>query len=163
VHTMVRSYVSALAIITPLMVLLIGNLRVGLLAMVPNLAPVILTLGIMGWTGIPLDAFTLLVGSIAIGLAVDDTIHFMHNFRRYRDQHADVETAVRMTLETTGQALFFTSLVLALGFAIYTQAYLHNLFNFGLLTSITIAFAFVADIVLSPALLMLVEGRRRPR
>ncbi len=160
-HTMVRSYVTALMIITPLMVLLIGRVGVGVLAMVPNLTPVILTLGIMGWNDIPLDAFTLLVGSIALGLAVDDTIHFMHNFRRYFDETGDVEVAVRRTLETTGQALLFTSIVLAAGFAIYTQAYLTNLFYFGLLTSLTIVFAFVADLVLAPAMLVRVFGRRR--
>ncbi len=158
--TMVRSYAIALAIITPLLVLLIGNLRVGLLAMIPNLTPVVVTLGIMGWADIPLDAFTLLVGSIAIGLAVDDTIHFMHNFRRYFDETGDVETAVRKTLETTGQALLFTSIVLSAGFVIYTQAYLTNLFYFGLLTSMTIIFAFLADLVLAPALLVRVFGRR---
>ncbi|MDP6978498.1 MAG: MMPL family transporter [Myxococcota bacterium] len=153
-ETMLRSYGMALAIITPLMVLLIGKVRVGLLAMIPNLTPVLLALGIMGWADIPLDAFTLLVGSIAMGLAVDDTIHFMHNFRRYFDEAANVEVAVRKTLETTGQALLFTSIVLSLGFAIYTQAYLTNLFYFGLLTSLTIVFAFLADIVLAPALLV---------
>ncbi len=158
-ETMLRSYATALAIIVPLMILLIGNVRVGLIAMIPNLTPVLLTLGIMGWLDIPLDAFTLLVGSVALGLAVDDTIHFMHNFRRYFEQSGDVEGAVRRTLETTGQALFFTSIVLALGFAIYTQAYLTNLFFFGLLTSLTIIFAFVADIVLAPALLVKVFGR----
>ncbi len=161
-HTMVRSYITAFLIITPLMVLLIGRVSVGLLAMIPNLTPVVLTLGIMGWADIPLDAFTLLIGSIAIGLAVDDTIHFMHNFRRYFDETGDVETAVRKTLETTGQALLFTSIVLAAGFGIYTQAYLTNLFYFGLLTSITIVFAFVADLLLAPAMLVRVFGRQRP-
>ena len=160
VQTMLRSYAMALAIITPLMVLLIGNVRVGLLAMIPNLTPILLTLGIMGWADIPLDTFTLLIGSVAMGLAVDDTIHFMHNFRRYFDEHANMEVAVRKTLETTGQALLFTSIVLALGFAIYTQAYLTNLFYFGLLTALTIVFAFLADIVLAPALLVKVFGRR---
>ena len=162
--TMLRSYAIALAIITPLMVLLIGKVRIGVLAMIPNLTPVLLTLGIMGWTDIPLDAFTLMVGSVAIGLAVDDTIHFLHNFRRYFDENANVEVAVRKTLESTGQALLFTSVVLALGFAIYTQAYLTNLFHFGLLTALTIVFAFVADIVLTPALLVKVFATKaQPR
>jgi len=155
IGTMIRSYAVALAIITPLMVLLIGNLRVGLVSMIPNLVPVLMTLGIMGWLDIPLDAFTLLVGSIAIGLAVDDTIHFLHNFRRYLEESGDPAEAVRHTLETTGQAPLFASIVLAAGFAIYTQAYLTNLFYFGLLTSMTIAFAFLADLLLAPAILML--------
>jgi predicted RND superfamily exporter protein len=150
-----RSYLIALAIITPLMFLVLGTLRTGLAAMVPNLAPIILTLGLMGWTGIPLDSFTLLIGSIAIGLAVDDTIHFMHVFRKYYEELRDTPSAVRETLRTTGHALLVTSIVLSLSFFIYAFASLANLVKFGLLTGVTIIFAFVADVTLSPALLAL--------
>jgi hypothetical protein len=76
IHSMAKTYVVAFLVITPLMVLLIGNLRIGLLSMVPNLTPILITLGVMGWFEIPLDAFTLLIGSIAIGLAVEpDPVH----------------------------------------------------------------------------------------
>jgi predicted RND superfamily exporter protein len=150
-----RSYLIALAIITPLMFLLLGTLRTGLAAMVPNLAPIILILGLMGWTGIPLDTFTLLIGSIAIGLAVDDTIHFMHIFRKFYEELGDTPSAVRETLRTTGQALLVTSVVLSLSFFVYAFASLANLVTFGLLTGVTIIFAFVADITLSPALMAL--------
>jgi len=122
---------------------------------VPNLAPIILTLGLMGWVGIPLDLFTLLIGSIAIGLAVDDTIHFMHNFRKYYEESQDVHVAVRETLRTTGHALLVTSIVLSLSFFIYAFADLHNLVLFGLLTGFTILSAFVADVTISPALMAL--------
>ena len=152
---MVRSYVIALAIITPLMFLLLGNLRGGAAAMVPNLAPIIVTLGFMGWTGIPLDLFTLLIGSIAIGLAVDDTIHFMHNFRKLYEATGDVRHAVRETLRTTGHALLVTSIVLSLAFFVYMFASLQNLVLFGLLTGFTIITAFVADVTVSPALMTL--------
>jgi predicted RND superfamily exporter protein len=156
ITTMARAYVIALAIITPLLILLIGRVRIGLLAMIPNLTPIILTLGLMGWAGVPIDAFTLLIGSIAIGLAVDDTIHFMHNFRRYFEASGDVRRAVHETMTSTGQAMLYTSLVLSAGFFIYTFATLHNLFYFGLLTGLTIIFAFLADVILAPALLALV-------
>jgi predicted RND superfamily exporter protein len=123
--------------------------------MVPNLAPIILTLGLMGWLGIALDTFTLMIGSIAIGLAVDDTIHFMYVFRKYYDELHDTQSAVRETLRTTGHALLVTSIVLSLSFFIYAFASLTNLVKFGLLTGVTIIFAFVADITLSPALMAL--------
>jgi predicted RND superfamily exporter protein len=158
--TMARSYAIALVVITPLMVLLIGSLRIGLTSMIPNLAPILLVLGLMGWAGIPLDTFTLMVGSIAIGLAVDDTIHFLHNFRRYHARSGDVPGAVRETLASTGQALLFTSLVLASGFFLYMLASMNNLFYFGLLTGFTIIAAFLADLILAPALMALVI---RPR
>lgn len=149
------SYLIALAIITPLMFLVLGTLRTGIAAMVPNLAPIILTLGLMGWTGIALDTFTLMIGSIAIGLAVDDTIHFMHVFRKYYEELHDTPSAVRETLRTTGRALLVTSIVLSLSFFIYAFASLANLVKFGLLTGVTIIFAFVADISLSPVLMAL--------
>ena len=156
IHTMVQSYTVALMVITPLIVLLIGNLRIGLFAMLPNLAPIIIILGIMGVFKIPMDAFTLLIGSIAIGLAVDDTIHFMHNFRRYYEETGDPKESVRRTLASTGQALLFTSLVLSGGFFIYMFASMTNLFYFGLLTGITIIIAFLADVILAPALMVLI-------
>jgi predicted RND superfamily exporter protein len=154
-HTMARSYVMAFLIITPMMVLLIGRLKLGLVAMIPNLAPIVITLGTMGWLGVGIDTFTLLIGCIAIGLAVDDTIHFMHNFRRYHDETGDVREAVRRTLSSTGQAMLVTSCVLSAGFFIYMGSTIPTLFRFGLLTGSTIILAFLADVILAPALMAL--------
>ena len=156
IRSMTRSYILALLIITPLMILLIGSLRTGIVSMLPNLAPIIITLGIMGWTGIIMDVFTLMLGGIAIGLAVDDTIHYMYNFRRSFLKSGDVHAANRETLRTTGRALFVTSVVLSLGFFIFIFAEMSNLYYFGLLTGITIANAFLIDILVSPALMSLV-------
>jgi predicted RND superfamily exporter protein len=158
--SMARSYALALAIIVPLLLLLIGNLRQGLVAMVPNLLPVFLTLALMGFLGISLDNSTLLVGCIIIGLAVDDTIHFMHKFQRYYGASGDVETAVRRTLETTGSALLFTSIVLSCGFSVMLFAYMENVADFGLLATFAAVVAFIADVVLAPALLVLITERR---
>jgi predicted RND superfamily exporter protein len=162
IHGMVRSYVLALLIITPLMVLLLGNLRTGLLSMVPNLVPILLTLGVMGWLGLTLDLFALMVGGIAIGLAVDDTIHFMHNFRRYHDHGEDVEVAVRKTLHTAGQAMLVTTLVLTLGFLGFALSSMRNLRFFGLLVGFALSIAFLADVILSPALVRVATRRRAP-
>jgi predicted RND superfamily exporter protein len=141
------------------MIGLIGNLRMGLISMIPNLAPVIFAIGLMGWIGMPLDMFSLMTGTIVIGLAVDDTIHFMHNFRREFEKTGDVDGAVEHTLRGTGQALLFTSLVLSSSFLVYTQAYMVHLFNFGLVTAAAIAVAFLADITLAPALVKLAARR----
>lgn len=157
--TMVKSYSTALVVITVLMIVLIGNLRMGLLSMIPNLVPVVFTLGVMGWLSIPLDMFTLMIGTIVIGLAVDDTIHFMHNFRRDHEKTGSVEAAVTSTLRTTGQALLFTSCVLALGFLVYTQAYMSHLWSFGVLAGGAITVAFLADLTLAPALVTLAAKR----
>ncbi len=157
--TMIRSYLTALIVITLLMIALIGSLRVGLLAMIPNLAPVFFGLGLMGWLGITVDMMNLMLGSIVIGLAVDDTIHFMHNFRREVEKSGDVPDAVKQTLRGTGQALLFTSCVLATGFLVYTQAYMSFIFDFGILTASAIAIAFLADVTLAPALVSMVAWK----
>jgi predicted RND superfamily exporter protein len=155
--TMARSYVIALVIITPLMVLLIGNLKRGLLAMIPNLVPIFLTLGLMGWLGIVIDNSTLLVGCILIGLVVDDTIHFMHKFQRCYEATADATEAVHRTLETTGSALLFTTLVLSAGWLVTTFSYMRNAVEFGQLALFATIVAFLADVLISPALMVLVS------
>jgi predicted RND superfamily exporter protein len=161
IQSMASSYVIALAVITPLMILLIGNLRIGLLAMIPNITPILIAIGAMGWLGIPIDAFTMMVGAISIGLVVDDTIHVLHGFRGHFDKHHDVRAAVKETLSTTGLAILFTTVVLSSGFAIYTISTMNNLIRFGSITATVIALAFVADIILAPALLSLTLGRKQ--
>ncbi len=159
-NSTVQSYSIAVIIITILMILLIGKIGMGMLSMIPNLSPIVLTLGIMGWFNIPLDMFSMLIGSIAIGLAVDDTIHFFHNFRKYYDQTGDIKSAVQSTLTTAGRAMFVTTLVLAVGFWLFMFASMNNLFLFGLLTGMTLVFAFLADIIMAPALLSVVIGQK---
>ena len=161
IRSVSRTYLLAFAIITPFMMLLLGSVRTGLLSMLPAMGAILVTLGVMGWLGLPLEAFTMLTACIALGLAVDDTIHFMHNYARARQRGAAVPEAIETTLASTGQALFFTSLVLTAGFLIYTQASLNMLFNFGLTTALAVAMAFLANVTLAPALVTLVARWRR--
>ncbi|MCR9095227.1 MAG: efflux RND transporter permease subunit [bacterium] len=158
-ESILRSYVLALCLITPLMILLIGSLRSGLVSMVPNLVPIAMTLGLMGAIGIPLDMFTLLAGCIAIGLAVDDSIHFIAGFRRYLAQGLDPVRAVEETMQSTGRALLFTSIVLTSGFGVLTMSEMLNLWNVGVLTSFAIGAAFLLDVTVTPALLVLTHRR----
>jgi len=94
IYSSATSYILAFSLITILMVLLIGNIKIGLISMIPNLLPIIFLSTIMVIFKMPLDMFTLLIGAIALGLAVDDTVHFMHNFRRYELQYNDVDKAL---------------------------------------------------------------------
>jgi predicted RND superfamily exporter protein len=158
IASLARSYALALLIVTPLMILLIGRLGRGLLSMIPNLIPVVLTLGFMGWVGISLNFSTLLVGSIIIGLAVDDTIHFMHQFSRRYDATGDVAAAVRETLATTGSAMFVTSVVLTLSFGIFVFGTITGTVTFGILTAFATIVAFLADVLVAPALLAVALG-----
>jgi hydrophobe/amphiphile efflux-3 (HAE3) family protein len=155
VVSMTRSYGIAILVITLLMIVLIGRFRIGLLSMIPNIAPILVMLGVMGALSFPMDAFTMMVGSIAIGLAVDDTIHFMHNFRRYYEENGDPVRAVQETLNTTGRAMLVTTVVLSIGFFIFMFADMKNIFNFGFLTGITIIMALLSDYFVAPALMVL--------
>jgi len=160
IRTMAESYLLAGGIITVLMILLIGDIRLGLCSMAPNILPIILGLGFMKMTGIPLDYSTIMVGGIAIGLAVDDTIHFMHNFRRYFDQCGDAREAVRHTLKTSGRAMLFTTIILGSGFFVLVLADLKSTFNFGVITGFTIVMALLADFFLAPALMVLMTRKK---
>lgn len=162
IRSLLRSYAFALIVITPLMMLLLGSLRRGLVSMVPNLIPVLAVLGVMGWLDIALDSTTMMVGAMVIGIAVDDTIHFMHKFHRYFEESGDIEAAVRDTMRTTGSALLFTSLVLAAGFSVFAMSEMSNFRIFGLLSSFAALVAFLADILVAPAMLSVVEGFRKP-
>jgi hypothetical protein len=121
---------------------------------------VLFTLGVMGLLGLPLDASNMVIGSLIIGLAVDDTIHFLHCFRRDFEANGQtrgaVREAVRSTMTTTGSALFFTSVVLATGFTVMgILGSLENTVLFGFLSAMGISVAFIANALLTPALLAL--------
>ena len=156
VSSSVDSYLIAFLGITIMMMLILGSVRIGLLSMIPNLTPIILGLLIMYAMDIPLDMFTLLIGSIAIGLAVDDTIHFMHNFKRYYLESGDSAEAIENTFFTTGKAMVITTIVLSLGFYSYMMGDMVSVQNFGLLTGSVITLALIGDLFLAPALMMVV-------
>jgi hypothetical protein len=156
IYSSAISYLLAFTLITVLMMLLVGSIKIGLISMIPNLLPILFLAMIMVIFKMPLDMFTLLIGAIALGLAVDDTVHFMHNFRRYEMQYNDVDKAVELTLMGTGRAITLTSIVLALGFLVLTFSSMNNMFNFGILTASAILVALLADFFLMPAIMKLI-------
>lgn len=150
-----ESYGIAAISITLMMVLLIGNVKLGLLSMIPSLLPILMVLAMMQLLNIPLDMLTMLIGSIAIGLTVDDNIHFMHGFRRLYLKTGDPVYAVEKTLMSTGRAMLITSIVLSLGFLVYTQAQMTIMVGFGIITAGCIALALLASYLVGPALMVL--------
>jgi uncharacterized protein len=159
IRSSVESYIIAFTLIAITMMFIMGNARLGLISMIPNLTPVIIGLSLMYIYNIPLDMFTLLIGSIAIGLAVDDTIHFMHNFKRYYLKTGDAIAAVEKTFYTTGKAMVITTIVLSLGFYAYMFGKMESVQNFGFLTGSVIILALIADLLLAPALMVLIAKR----
>jgi uncharacterized protein len=154
------SYLIAFGLITIMMIVLIGDVKIGLISMIPNTLPILFLSTIMVIYDMPLDMFTMLIGAIALGLAVDDTVHFMHNFRRYELQYNDVDKAVRLTLMSTGRAIVVTSIVLSVGFLVLLFASMNSMFNFGVLTASAIFIALIADFFLMPAIMKLVINNK---
>ncbi len=153
IESSIESYMIAFIVIGLLMVVLIGNVKLGLLSMLPNLTPIMFGVAFMVVFDLPLDMFTILIGAIAIGMVVDDTIHYMHNFQRYYIIHQDVDEVIRLTLMSTGRAIFITSIVLSSGFFVFIFASMNNLFNFGLITGVTVLMAMVTNLLLTGALM----------
>jgi predicted RND superfamily exporter protein len=160
IANLIKSFGVALILITVFMLLLVGELRLGLISMVPNLFPIVVVLGIMGFAGVPVDMSNLLVASIAIGLAVDDTIHFLHGFKTHYRLHHDVEAAISDAFRHTGRALVGTTIVLCAGFGALMMSQLASTQRFAWLTGLTAAIALLADLILGPALLRTFYGRR---
>ena len=156
-HSMGVSYLTAFVLITIMMIALLGSVKIGFVSMIPNVLPVIMSLGFMKMVGMPLDLFTMLIGAIIIGLSVDDTVHFFHNYARHRNKGETARVAVEQTMLGTGRAMVATTIVLSLGFYVYIFATLNNLVNFGILTGGAITIALLSDIILAPALLKLLS------
>ena len=114
----------------------------------------------MGFMNVPLDLHSLMIGSIALGILVDDTVHFIYNFKRHYDKSGDPCYAIQKTILGVGRALLITSMVLSSGFFIFMCSSLKHLFNFGLFTGMTILIALLADFVLTPAILIMVNPNR---
>ena len=159
-RSMAQGYVTAAVLITVMMILLVGGFRMGLVSMIPNLSPVIFVMGLMYWFKLPLDTYTMMIGTISLGLAVDDTVHFLNGFRRYMGHGLDAREAVRQTLRTSGRAMLITTVVLALGFITFIFASMLNIQRFGFLTGVTLILALLADFLSVPALMMLLYPER---
>ena len=151
--SLVRGFSVALIAIYIVFCLQTGSVVLGSIAMIPNVAPIVLCLGIMGLFGIHLDGMTAMVASIAIGLAVDDSIHFISRVRLHLSNGVDMVEALERTTVEIGRALVFTSIALAVGFSVMMLSAFVGTIHFGLLCLLTILFALAADLLLLPVLL----------
>jgi len=151
----IRSFALALIVVSFVMLALLRSVRLALLSMIPNLAPIAITMGIMGWFGIKLDVATIMIGSVAIGIAVDDTIHFLVRFKREFAKDNDYRAAVSRTFATTGRAIVYTSVILTVGFFVLLMASFKPTMYFGLLCGITMVSALAGDLLVLPALILL--------
>jgi predicted RND superfamily exporter protein len=154
VSSQIRGFLIAFSIIGVLMCLLFGSVKTGFISMLPNLAPVVLTLGIMGWTGIELDYGKVSIAAVAMGIAVDDTIHLVSRFRHEFRRRGRYEEALFAAMQDVGRALLITSIALVLGFLMLVFSTLASQATYGILLATTIVTALIADFLLMPALVL---------
>ncbi len=148
-----KSFTFVIIIISLLMILTLGSVQGGLISIIPNIIPAVVTFGLMGLLKIPLDGDTMVIAPVIIGLAVDDTIHFITHYRDALMEGKDINTAVKDTLKEVGQAITFTSLILGLGFAMLSFSTYGGLSKMGVFGSIGIFAALLCDLFLLPALI----------
>jgi hydrophobe/amphiphile efflux-3 (HAE3) family protein len=142
----------AFAAILGVLSLLFTSLRVGIFALVPNVLPVLVYFGVLGWSGVTLNPTTGLVACLVLGIAVDDTIHFMTRFNESARRLADEVEGVAEALRSVGRPVTYTSAALCLGFLVLTTSELRNQVEFGALAAFTLAVAWLLDITFTPAL-----------
>ncbi len=149
------SFVFAIGVISLIMIVTLGSLQGGILAMVPNVIPALLGFGLMGLLDISLDTDTLLIAPLIIGIAVDDTIHFMTHYRVELIKTGSISVALHSTIRDVGQAVMFTTMVLGLGFALLSFSDYLGMAKMGFFGSAAIFVALLCDLFLIPAMIMI--------
>jgi len=154
VLSQVQGFTIAFSVIAVLMCVLLGSVKTGLISMIPNLIPVCLALGVMGWLNIPLDYSKVSIAAVAMGIAVDDTIHLTLRFRHEFNHCGRYSEAFQRSLRDVGRALIITSIALVAGFQVLLLSVLDSQATQGMLLSTTIVTALAADFLLMPALIL---------
>jgi predicted RND superfamily exporter protein len=148
----VLSLLTAGGMIGLMLVAYFRSLRLGLYALAPNMLPVVLYFGLLGLTGVTLNNSTALMGSIVLGIAVDDTLHLLVEYRRALRETNDVERAIRRALSHVGRAISATTIAVCAGLLVVGGSALRNQAEFGLLGAATLAIAWLVDVTVTPAL-----------
>ncbi len=145
----------AVTVIAILMALLFNSARMVLISLLPNLIPLLFTGGLMGFLGIPIKPSTILVFSIAFGISVDDTIHFLSKYRQeLKVRSWDVHTCIIRAVHETGVSMIYTSIILFFGFLVFTASNFGGTVALGMLVSVTLLVAMISNLVLLPSMLM---------
>ncbi len=150
----VLGLLQVLVVLLVLMSMLFLSLRAGMLSLVPNVIPIVILFGTMGWLGIDLNVSTSMIAVIAIGIAIDDTIHYLSAFNAQVRQTGSQEVAIVNVGRAVGRPIVFTSIALSAGFFIVCLSNFQPVQQFGFLAGVTMAVALFADLLLLPALMM---------
>jgi hypothetical protein len=160
INNLIISLSLAILLIAAFMAFMFRSFRMILISLIPNIFPLLITAGLMGYLGIPIKPSTILVFSIAFGISVDDTIHFLAKYRQELiANNWRIKQSVYAALRETGVSMFYTSIVLFFGFLVFTASSFGGTIALGGLVSITLLFAMVSNLILLPSLLLSLEKK----
>jgi hypothetical protein len=158
VKNLIMSLTLAIGLIALFMAYLFRSFRMIVISLIPNLLPLIITAGVMGFAGVPIKPSTILVFSVAFGISVDDTIHFLAKYRQELAANRwRIQKSVYAALRETGVSMFYTSIVLFFGFSVFVISSFGGTVALGALVSATLLFAMLANLLLLPSLLLTLE------
>ena len=155
------NFLLAFVVITPVLIVVLRSLSLGLIAMLPNLFPIVVLFGILGWCNLPVDLAIAMTASVALGIAVDDTTHFLIRFREFGGNLSNIKSPLRKAITQCGPAMFHTTSIGTAGLIVYGFSDMPVVRNFCLAISAMLVLALVADIFWLPALLAI--GQRKNR
>ena len=160
IEKMLRGTITAMAIVSLLLVFVFRSLKFGLICLIPNFVPAIMAMGFWGYTAGEVGVAASVVTAMAFGIIVDDTIHFMTKYTSARRSGLSPPESVRSVFRSVGRALLATTVVFVLGFLVFAASGMTNNQALGLLLGITVAIALLADLLFLPPLLMALDGAR---
>lgn len=164
IKNLVVSMLLAIVVISVLMAFLFGSAKMVLISVLPNTIPLLITAGLMGYFGIPLKPSTILIFSIAFGISIDDTIHYLARYRQELKTNGwRIGEAAKTAIAETGPSMIYTSIVLFFGFSVFLFSSFGGTMAVGLLVSITLLFAMLTNLIILPSLLMSLDKRIRAR
>jgi predicted RND superfamily exporter protein len=159
INNLILSLSIAIVAISIIMALLFMSWRMVIVSLIPNLIPMLFTAGIMGYFGIPLKPSTILVFSIAFGISVDDSLHFLAKYKQeLKANNWNIKWAVKSSIVETGLSMFYTSIVLFCGFSVFMTSGFGGTQALGLLTSITLLVAMLSNLILLPSFLLTIDN-----
>ena len=164
-QSLFKSQITTLSLVMLILFLmflaLFRSVKLTLIALTVNIIPIGIIFGFMGWLHIPLDIMTITIAAIAMGIGVDDTIHYIHRFKKEYEKDGNYTEVMKRTNNSIGNAMYYTSLTVIIGFSILVLSNLIPTIYFGLLTMLVMAAALISNLILLPKLLLLIKPLRK--
>ena len=156
--TLIQSILLAITVVSVMMFFIFKSIKMIPLFVIPNVLPIVLVMGVMGWLGINIDIGVAVSGAIIIGVAVDDTIHFLVKYQEARKKKYNFEDSLTYIMQYAGSAIIFTTIILSSAFMILSFSLFNPNVNFGVVTAIALVIAVVVDLIMLPAILSRYDG-----